>query len=230
MSTQSVLSQVDPAPKAISRWLALGFVAGPVVFNAAWLVLGAVSPGFTIWGVTISPYSPVSAGISGLGLGPTAPFMNAAFVVSGLLVALGAVGVFRSIPDLERRSVRVYTAMFVLAGIGMAIDGLFTLEAMMMHLGGFLLAFASLIVGYFLVGRAMKRLPPWRRLGRLVQLASPLTLILLVLYFATFSPTAEGARMGIAGLTERILVVGALLPLLALGWRAFNSRNNAGVR
>src|SRR5919201_717068 len=83
-----------------ARWLALGAIAGPILFTLAWFVLGFLSPGFTIFGTRIAPYSPISAGISGLGLGPTAPYMNAAFVFSGLLVMIGAVGVFQSIPEL----------------------------------------------------------------------------------------------------------------------------------
>jgi hypothetical protein len=44
---------------------------------------------------------------------------------------------------------------------------------------------------------------------------------LLLLYFMTFSPTAEGARTGVAGLTERILVVEVLAWFVAMGWLAF---------
>jgi len=51
-------------------------------------------------------------------------------------------------------------------------------------------------------------------------LASPLTLALTILYFATFTPTAEGAKTGIAGLTERILVTEVLAWFVALGWLA----------
>ena len=72
MSNQTAASsKAVVAPTPLSRWLSLGFAAGPILFTLAWLVLGIVSPGFTIWDETISPYSPVSAGISGLGLGPT---------------------------------------------------------------------------------------------------------------------------------------------------------------
>src|SRR6266568_9561703 len=88
------------SPKA-TRWLALGAVAGPVLFTLAWVVLGELSPGYTAWGTWIAPYSPISQGISGLGLGPTAPFMNAAFVLSGLLLAVGVVGTFRSIREMS---------------------------------------------------------------------------------------------------------------------------------
>ena len=87
--------------EAGSRWsrrLALGAIAGPALFTAAWLILGFASPGYTVSGTWISPYSPISQPISGLGLGKTAPYMNTAFVVSGLLLLAGVIGVARSLP------------------------------------------------------------------------------------------------------------------------------------
>ncbi|HKN43770.1 MAG TPA: hypothetical protein VJW23_07585, partial [Propionibacteriaceae bacterium] len=56
------------------RWLALGALAGPVLFTLAWLILGAVSPGYTVAGTWISPYSAITQPISGLGLGETARY------------------------------------------------------------------------------------------------------------------------------------------------------------
>ena len=52
-------------------------------------------------------------------------------------------------------------------------------------------------------------------------LGSPLTLALMVLYFLTFTPTVAGTQSGVAGLTERILVVEILAWYVALGWLAF---------
>src|SRR5437867_3938698 len=80
------------ATPLIVRWLALGAVAGPVLFTLAWFILGFLSPGYSLFGTLIAPYSPISQPVSGLGLGPTAPFMNTAFVLSGLLLLVGVVG------------------------------------------------------------------------------------------------------------------------------------------
>src|SRR5258706_14210935 len=68
------------APK-LARWLALGAVAGPVLFTLAWLVLGFLSPGYTAWGVRVAPYSPISQGIRRLGLGVTRPYINTAMLI-----------------------------------------------------------------------------------------------------------------------------------------------------
>jgi hypothetical membrane protein len=200
------------------------------LFTITWLILGFVSPGFTIWDVTVAPYSPISAGISGLGLGETAPWMNAAFVMSGLLVIACAVGIAGALPDLGSRSRKIIGAVLALVGVGLVIDGVFTLESMMAHFVGFSLAILCAAFGYLLVGRALRRMPDWRDIGTLSLVASPLTIALTLLYFATFSPTAEGARTGIAGLTERILVVEVMLPLVILGWAAFSRRAGLAAR
>src|SRR6266487_1379145 len=101
------------------RWLALGAVVGPVLFTLAWLVLGFLSPGYTAWGTRIAPYSPISQSISGLGLGITAPFMNTAFVFSGLLILVGVIGTFRSIGGMGAAARWSSTALLALSGVGL---------------------------------------------------------------------------------------------------------------
>src|SRR6266705_2995210 len=118
----AVESEPAPATRATYRWLALGAVGGPVLFTVVWLGLGFVSPGYTAWGVHIAPYSPISQSISGLGLGPTGPYMNAVFVLSGLLLIAGAVGVFRQIPEMSGRSRWIATVLLALPGVGAVID------------------------------------------------------------------------------------------------------------
>src|SRR5215213_11752213 len=84
--TDNALKPTAPAIPDATRWLALGAVAGPVLFTLAWFVLGFLTSGFTIFDTVIEPYSPASQPISGLELGYTAPFMNAAFLLSGILL------------------------------------------------------------------------------------------------------------------------------------------------
>ncbi len=218
----------DPAalatPRA-ARWLALGAVAGPVLFTLAWLILGFLSPGFTIFGTLIAPYSPISAGISGLGLGPTAPYMNAAFVLGGLLVIVGVVGIFQGIPEMGAVARWSCTVLLALSGLGMAVDGIFTLESFFPHFIGFILGAATPIVSFLVSGFSLRRIPRWRRFGSWLLLGSPLTLALLVLYFLTFSPTAAGARTGVAGLTERLLVVEVHAWIVSMGWLVFRRQH-----
>jgi Protein of unknown function (DUF998) len=210
-----------PAGLELARWLALGAVAGPALYTLAWLVLGFLSPGFTIFGTRIAPYSPISAGISGLGLGPTAPYMNAAFVVNGVLLLAGVVGAMQTIRELGSAGRWSCTVLLGLSPLGSIICGFFTLESPIPHYLGALLGFGFPVVSFLVTGLLLRRIGGWRRFGSGLLLASPLTLVLLVLYFATFSPTAAGAEHGVAGLTERILITEVLAWFAALGWLAF---------
>ncbi len=119
-----------PATPKTARRLALGAIAGPVLFTLAWLVLGFLSPGYTLWGTLIAPYSPIHQPISGLGMGPTAPFMNTAFVLSGLLLMAGVIGITQTTQANRRPAARwTVTALLALAPLGMVIDGIFNLQA-----------------------------------------------------------------------------------------------------
>jgi hypothetical protein len=52
----------------------------------------------------------------------------------------------------------------------------------------------------------------------------PLTLLLTVIFFANFDFATMAAAAGVAGLTERILVVEVLAWYVAIGWIAFRSQ------
>jgi hypothetical membrane protein len=183
--------------------------------------LGFISPGYTMWGTRIAPYSVISQPLSGLGLGPTGPLMNATFIVSGLLIVAGAVGVFRSIPELGPAARWTGTVLLALPGLGAIIDGVFTLEHFLLHFVGFGLALTT-VVGFPVIGSLLRRIPSWRRFGSCLIVAGPVTLALTVLYFATFTPTIEGVQHGVAGVTERLLVLELQAWYVAIGWLAFN--------
>jgi hypothetical protein len=204
-----------------SRWLALGAIAGQVLFTLAWFILGFVSPGFTMFGTVIEPYSAITTPLSGLGLGLTGPFMNAAFVLNGLLTLAGVIGIFQSIREMNAGARWGLIALFALSPLGMVIDGIFTIESFMPHMLGFLLGSATPVIGFLVAGLWLRRIPRWRRLGNWLLLGSPLTLVLVILSLATFDQAAVMAGLGVAGLTERILCVELAVWFVAMGWSAF---------
>jgi Protein of unknown function (DUF998) len=207
-----------PATPRTARRLALGAIAGPVLFTLAWLVLGFLSPGYTLWGTLIAPYSPIHQPISGLGMGHTAPFMNTAFVLGGLLLLAGVIGIVQTTRTAGRPAARwTLTALLALAPLGIMIDGIFNLEAILPHSLGFLMATASEVLSFVAAGLYFRGIPRWRRFGNRLLLASPLTLVLVVLFFSTFVPTAAGAQHGVAGLTQRLLVIEVLGWFVAMG-------------
>ena len=209
--------QAAPRPRA---YLALGAVVGPLVFTVGWVVLGAVSPGYTVFGAHIAPYSPVAQPISGLGMGVTGPYMNAAFVLSGLAMFSGVVGISTVLPS--RSTMRWLCAgLLALTPLGLILAGLFNLESPMLHYVGALLGLGSPVLSFLLTGLVLRGSPAWRRLGTGLLLASPISLVLLVVFFASFDQATTAANQGIAGLTQRVLVLEEFAWFVALGWFAY---------
>jgi hypothetical membrane protein len=182
------------------------YVVAPIAFTLVWLALGFISDGYDLWDMHIAPYSSISQPISGLGMGATAPIMNSAFVLYGLAMLWGSVAFARSLTSLDVRGRRRVATLLGLHGLGAIVVGVFDLEAIMLHFGGFLLT-VSPIVGFPLVGRQLRRSPRWRTAQRPFLAAGLLTLLLTVAYFATFDPEAAGQNTGISGLTQRLLVL-----------------------
>jgi hypothetical membrane protein len=219
LGTGPAAATAAPEP---ARWLALGTIAGPVLFTLTWFILGFLSPGYTLFGTRIAPYSPISQPISGLGMGTTALFMNAAFVLNGLLLMAGVIGVFQTTKASGRPAARwTCAALLALAGLGSVVDGVFNLEAVLPHLIGFLLAAGTPVLSFVTAGLFFRGIPRWRRFGNRLLLGSPLTLLLVVLFFLTFVPTADGAQHGVAGLTQRLLVIEVFAWFVAMGRLAF---------
>jgi hypothetical membrane protein len=217
----------------LPRWtqrLALGTIAGPVLFTLAWIILGAISPGYTVAGTWISPYSAVTQPISGLGLGETARYMNAAFVLSGLLLLAGVLGVARTMLSGGRRVTRLASAtLLALTPVGLVIIGFFTLDKPVMHLLGAMLILATPVVSFPITGAHLRGLPGWRRFGNGLLLASPLTLLLFVVYNLSFDQAAVAAGHGYAGLTQRILFVEIFAWFVAMGWLAYRRTTSASM-
>jgi len=214
-------AQARPA----SRWLALGAIVGPVLFTLAWSVLGLLSPGLVFAGSPLIPASPVTAPISGLGLGPTGPFMNAAFVLGGTLLIFGVLGVFsRSDMASGQPAARwACAALLALSGFGMVVAGIFTLESHVMHFVGFGTAAGAPVLSFLAAGFYFRAIPRWRQFGNGLLLASPLTLVLFVLSQLTFDQATIEAGQGVAGVTSRFLALEVCAWFAALGWFALRT-------
>ncbi|WP_439592711.1 DUF998 domain-containing protein [Microbacterium sp.] len=188
-------------------------VAGAAVFTVAWIVLGAVSPGYELFGNRIAPYSWISQPVSGLGLGVTGPWMNAAFIVGGLLVLAGTLA---TAPFWWHRGGlgRAAIVLKSLSGVGMVVCGAFTLESMMLHLTGFLLAVPLPAVGFALAGLSLRR--EHSGLGLIGMVGGGASLVLFAIFMAIFDATGAGGNVGIAGLVQRVLIVVTLATLSTL--------------
>jgi hypothetical membrane protein len=187
--------------------LALLVPAGAILFTVAWLILGAVSPGYELFGHVIAPYSWISQPVSGLGLGVTGPWMNAAFIVGGLLVLAGTLATTRVWAGRGGLATTAFVLM-ALTGVGMIVCGVFTLESMMLHLLGFLLAVPLPAVGFVLAGVALRR--THRGLAITGIAGGATTLVLFAVFMAIFDASGAGGNEGVAGLVQRLLILTAL--------------------
>jgi len=223
MKTKNTLNTAETSMQKspnTARWLALCAVTGPIIFTLAWIILAPFNHGYTLSDAQIGEYLWISQPVSGLGLGATALWMNSAFVISGVFILAGAIGIFQMIPELSTRDRLWCTFFLALSGLGLIIDGIFTLESFPMHFFGFLLGIGMLLVGFVVVGRTLRRIPQWRTIGQWLIWASPLTLALTILHFATFD--YRNVATGIAGLTERFLLIEVFMWFVILGWKAFH--------
>jgi hypothetical protein len=219
----------NPSPR-LAQLLPLGAVAGPGLFTAAWLILGAISSGYTVAGTWISPYSPITQPISGLGLGETGPYMNSVFIISGLLLLAGVIGVVLSLPPDGRPVWRVASLIFLsLSPVGLITIGFFTLDAPVMHLFGAQLILAAPVISFLVSGLHVRRLPGWHALGNGLLVAAPLTLVLYVVYAMSFNQAAVAAGHGVAGLTQRLLFVEILAWFVAMGWHAYRGPRSSAT-
>jgi Protein of unknown function (DUF998) len=205
--------------------LSVSAIIGPIFFTLAWFILGFVSKGFTIYGVTISPYSPISAQISGLGLGSTAIYMNTTFILTGVLLLVGLVGIFWKIDGPKARTSWISALLLAITPLGAIMAGLFTINSGFIHYMVSMISFVAPIVSFVVTGLWLQRIPRWRIFGKWLIMGSPLTLILIILFFLTFIPTPQGQEVGIAGLVERVLTTEVLFWYAAMGWLAFRFKD-----
>jgi hypothetical membrane protein len=110
--------QAATPPVRLARALAWAAIAGQLVFTAAWVVAGALQPG----------YSHIEQAVSELGArNASHPWlMNAGLVVLGLSVAGLGPAVTAVLP--RRRASRVAAWLFVAAGASIILAGLFQMD------------------------------------------------------------------------------------------------------
>lgn len=154
-------------------------------------------------------------------MGETAPFMNTAFVLSGLLLLAGVIGVLRGIGATGRPVARWTSAVLLaLTPAGLVVVGLFDLDAPVLHLAGAALVYMLPVLSFPLTGLFLRGVAGWRRFGNLLLVAGALTFVLMIVFSLTFNEDTTAAGQGVAGLTQRVLFTEVLAWFAAMGWWA----------
>jgi hypothetical membrane protein len=208
-----------PPRSEASRWLALGGVAGPVVFVVS----------FTVAGLLRTGYSAVHQAVSDLGVGPDPWLLNGPLILLGLLLVAFAVG-FSTSPALALGGTWrwVCGVLLALPGLGFLDAGVFTEAPATVTLHWMvampLLAVGS-VAGFFVTGLALRRDPRWRTWGTYSVLAGPLTLVVIAVMFATWPLPPH-----LGGLMERVLFVEVLAWYAAFGLRLSTAASTPTMR
>lgn len=208
-----------------ANWLALGAIAGPVLFILTWIILGFARPG----------YSVVRQSVSALGIGPHGGLMDTAFVVGALLIFAGIFGINQSVrasSDTRAGIRRLCMVLLALPAIGMLWAGIFNMHRITLHNIGAGLAFTAPILAFLVAGIVLRRSSGQRGIGDWLILASPLTVALLIGFFtsAPLSALKSVDGGGTLGIWERVLILEVFVWYVILGWRALHSRREASIR
>ena len=200
------------------RSLALGGVAGPVLFASLVVLCGALRP----------DYSHVTQFISELGEsgGSDAWLMNLlGFVPSGLLLAAFGASLGFLLP---RTSLSLAAAMFIAVyGLGITGAGLYSCDPgcpsqnlsseATMHRTASIVSFSAGILGIALWAYCFRPLVAWRSLWRYSAISSAVALALLLVLDAS-----EESR-AFTGVWQRLSIVTLDLWCAVVGLRAFRS-------
>lgn len=209
-----------PVIRRKSSWLPLAAVAGPVVFDLAWLVLGPLQSG----------YSSVSQPVSALAVGSNGAFMRVAFILYGILVTIGVVAAVQDFQDKIGKATRwICAAMLSLSPLGALWAGVFTLDSLAAHQLGAEFAFGAPIGTFLGAGLLLRREPSWRRFGTWMLLGSPLTLVLMAGFINSVPPSDMVTGGGRYGLWQRALILEIQFWYVMLGWLAFSLHKPASA-
>lgn len=203
----------DRRHKSRIRVLAYLGLAGPVLFAVGVVVAGAVTPG----------YSHLSEPISQLAE-PGRPYwliQVAGFVVFGISMIAVAFALWQGLSDGLGPKLGIVLVGF--AGFNMVLTGLFRTDPMgqespsvsgQIHETTAGLVFLSLIAGFLVLGRAMRRSPSWRGLASFSITAGLAALIFLTGFGISFEAQPE-----YVGVWQRLLATTIILWFVVISLR-----------
>ncbi len=202
-----------------TRWLALGAIGGAILFDVAWMVMGDLRPG----------YSSASRPISALAIGPDGVFVRTAFLLYGALVTVGTVSALRSAKQELGAVVHwACTLMLILSPLGILWAGVFTMDAMSLHIAGAQLGCGTPIIVLPIAGLLLRRAPSWRRLGTWMLLGGPLTIALTAGFMQSVPLSAMATGGGTFGLWQRALFLEIQAWYVAISWMALREQKRTG--
>lgn len=204
--------------KSWNQLMALGGVAGPLVFIINTLVWGRLRPN----------YDHSAQFISELGATGTlnAQYMNyAGFIPSGLLLVIFALALYSKFPKLPVS--RAGALMIAIFGAGIVLAGFYSCDPgcpvegsqeSMLHNRISATAFVSAIIGCVLVGSSFIRRRQLRRLGVYTMASAMLAAVFMLLMMNS----VEARHL--TGTWQRLLLMALFQWMALLGWQVFSAK------
>jgi len=193
--------------------LTLGAIIGPALFLLAWLLLETIRAG----------YSPISQPISALAIGQNGVYMRIAFLLDGLFTTIGVITVFRGLKNkLSTATLWICALLMSLSPLGLLWAGIFTMNMLVLHTLGAVVACGIPIITFPIVGFKLRRVLGWRSFGTWMLIVGCLLTLILLVGFDTSVPVSEMATGGGAyGLWQRVLFIEVQAWYVALAWLGF---------
>lgn len=206
--------------RKLRQELAWGGIIGPVVFVAAFIVAGALRPG----------YSPIHQAISALGTGPDGWQEDIPAIILGVLLLAFAASFFLSMRTvLTEASLVPSTILLVIFALVWITAGFFTAAPptrtvhTVVSVIGELAAIAALLI----IGVGLWHARTWRVWSVASIIAAIVALVLVILTFRT-SRRSIPAPDRLGGLMERLLVVAIFLWFIAFSWKLAHTTPERG--
>jgi hypothetical membrane protein len=200
MNSTMIASERRTFSQLLGRWLLVAGAVGSASFVCAWIVGGAVRPG----------YSPLHQAISDLAVGPNGLSYRVGGVLTALLKIGFAAGFAMVTAGSPRRSWRyAATTFLVIAGLGMVTTATFTdaPATVRIHSTATAIGALSRLLAMVSVGTVLLASKPLRGWGIYSLIAAAITLLLGIAEYAAFAPASPLAAAHIGGLMERIFVI-----------------------
>jgi hypothetical protein len=190
---------------SLLKWLSFSAIAGSVLLTLAWIIFGLLMPPVhNEYGIIGGILGTISNPISGTGVGPYGFFFNLAFILSGVFIFIGILGVFLI---LNKRSKKHWltATLLLLSPIGFIIAGAVNLSmSVPLHMIGFYLGGGSLIIGGIMAGLYFGNFETCKIYGKILLICSPILLIFMIFSMVTFDRELIATGGGIAGIPSRL--------------------------
>jgi hypothetical protein len=211
------------------KWLSFCAIIGSILLTLDWIILGLLMPPVhNGYGIIGGISGTISNPISGTGVGPYGVLYNLLFVLSGVFIFMGILGVF-SILNKKSKNHWIIAALLLLSSIGFIIVGAVNISmSVPLHMIGFCLAGGSLIIGGIISGIYFKKFENCKKFGNILIICSPILLILTILTMVSYNRELIVAGGGIAGIPSRLNVLLACFMHFIIGVMGVKlSKNNS---